>query len=84
METAKSANAAAVVAQRAPDSYPDVVAGLFADQPEEGTTGLTDEQIAAIAVDAGVPESVTEAKLNPPAETSNPADTWARNWNGRY
>jgi protein-disulfide isomerase len=56
----RAANAAAVVADRDPDHYADFVSALFADQPEEGTAGLTDAQIAEVAADVGVPADVTE------------------------
>jgi protein-disulfide isomerase len=56
----RAANAAAVVAEQDPDHYADFVAALFADQPEEGSAGLTDAQIADVAVDAGVPADVAE------------------------
>jgi protein-disulfide isomerase len=56
----RAANAVAVVADRDPEHYPDFLAALFADQPEEGTAGLTDEQIAEIAAEVGVPADVTE------------------------
>ncbi len=56
----RAANAAAVVAERDPEHYADFVTALFADQPAEGTAGLTDEEIADVAADAGVPAEVTE------------------------
>ena len=49
----RSANAAACVANYAPDSYYDVNAALFQRQPEEQTEGLTDEQLIALVEDAG-------------------------------
>jgi protein-disulfide isomerase len=55
----RAANAAAVVADRDPDHYADFVTALFADQPEEGSAGLTDAQIADVATGAGVPADVT-------------------------
>ncbi|MGO1316082.1 MAG: DsbA family protein [Cellulomonadaceae bacterium] len=54
----RSAAAAAWVADRAPEGFADFNAALFEKQPEEGTTGLTNAQIEAVAVDAGVPEDV--------------------------
>ncbi|MDE0573712.1 DsbA family protein [Demequina sp. B12] len=54
----RSANAAATVADRAPESFLDFVEALYLNQPAENTEGLTDEQIEQIAIDAGVPEGV--------------------------
>lgn len=50
----RSANAAACVANYAPDSFYDVNAALLDQQPEEQTEGLTDEQLTALIADAGV------------------------------
>jgi protein-disulfide isomerase len=44
----RAANAAACVAQESPDSFFAVNRALFAKQPEEGTPGLTDEQLARV------------------------------------
>ncbi|PZE81753.1 hypothetical protein DEI91_12705 [Curtobacterium sp. MCBD17_032] len=44
----RAANAAACVAQESPDSFFAVNRALFAAQPEEGTPGLTDEQLADV------------------------------------
>ncbi|WP_181429243.1 thioredoxin domain-containing protein [Curtobacterium sp. MCSS17_008] len=41
----RAANAAACVADRSPDQFFAVNQALFARQPEEGTTGLTDAQL---------------------------------------
>lgn len=57
----RSANAAAVVADQAPEAFVGFVEGMFDNQPEEGSEGLTDEQIAAIAVEAGVPQDVADS-----------------------
>lgn len=56
----RAANAAATVASDAPTAYVAFLEGMFANQPEEQTTGLTDEQIASIALDAGVPQEVVD------------------------
>lgn len=56
----RAANAAATVASEAPDAFVPFVEGLFAQQPEENTEGLTDDEIAQIAVDAGVPQEVAD------------------------
>lgn len=56
----RAAQAAAVVADAAPEQFVAFQEALFANQPEENTPGLTDEQIAQIAVDAGVPQDVAD------------------------
>ena len=56
----RAAEAAAVVADGAPEQFVDFWAALFANQPEEDTPGLSDEEIAAIALDVGVPQDVVE------------------------
>ncbi len=50
----RSANAAACVANYSPNNYFDFSAQLFADQPKEGTEGLTDAQLANLAKGAKV------------------------------
>jgi protein-disulfide isomerase len=50
----RSANAAACVANFDPNSFLDVNAALFANQPAEGAVGLTDAQITSILSKAGV------------------------------
>ena len=57
----RAANAAATVADRAPDRFLTFSAALFAEQPAEQTPGLSDEQIAALARNAGVPDGVGTA-----------------------
>ena len=52
----RAANAAACVADTSPDSFFDFNALLFENQPEEGTTGLTNDEIKALADEAGVVE----------------------------
>jgi protein-disulfide isomerase len=54
----RSANAIATVADRAPDKLLAFNGALFASQPEESTSGLTDDQIATLATSAGVPADV--------------------------
>ncbi|MBD8079085.1 DsbA family protein [Cellulosimicrobium arenosum] len=54
----RAASAAGFVADRAPEALSDFNAILFANQPEEGTATLTDEQIADLAEQAGVPSDV--------------------------
>ena len=54
----RAANAIATVADAAPDRAWEFHAALYAHQPAEGSEGLSDEQIAAIAADVGVPDDV--------------------------
>lgn len=57
----RTANAIATVANGAPEQVWDFHAALYANQPEEGTDGLDDDEIAEIAADAGVPADVVSA-----------------------
>ncbi len=50
----RAANAAACVAEYAPDDFFDFNAALFADQPEQGSPGLSDEEILDRAASADV------------------------------
>jgi protein-disulfide isomerase len=54
----RAASAAAWVADRAPEQFSAFHDAMFANQPEEQTPGLSDEQIAQIAEQAGVPADV--------------------------
>lgn len=56
----RAANAFAVVADEDPENAVAFLTALYENQPEEGTTGLTDAEIADLAVEVGVPEAVTE------------------------
>jgi protein-disulfide isomerase len=56
----RSAQAAAVVADAAPEQFLAFWQALFDNQPAENTPGLSDEEIAGIAVDAGVPQAVAD------------------------
>ncbi|PJJ61956.1 DsbA family protein [Compostimonas suwonensis] len=49
----RAANAAACVANFSPDSFYAVNAALFANQPEEGTAGLSNDEIKKVVADAG-------------------------------
>lgn len=57
----RAANAMATVADRAPGSVWAFNTELFNNQPEEGTRGLSDDQIAELAVKAGVTKDVADA-----------------------
>ncbi len=50
----RAANAMYCVAEADPDAAVPFMQAMFEGQPDENTTGLTDEQILAIASDAGV------------------------------
>jgi protein-disulfide isomerase len=56
----RSANAAAVVAAEAPEQFLAFHEAMFAGQPEEGSAGLTDDEIIQIAKDAGVADAVAD------------------------
>ncbi|MCU1406381.1 MAG: hypothetical protein JWQ43_2684 [Glaciihabitans sp.] len=49
----RSANAAACVANFDPDKYLAVNDALFANQPKENTTGLTDDELVSLVASAG-------------------------------
>lgn len=52
--SSRSANAAACVANYSPDAFYDFNSLMFANQPKEGTEGLTNEQILVLAKRANV------------------------------
>ena len=54
----RSVTAAALVADRAPEAFVAFNSALFANQPAEGTAGLSDAEIADLARGAGVPDDV--------------------------
>lgn len=56
----RSASAAGVVADQAPEFYLDFTNILFANQPAENTPGLDDATIASLAVEVGVPQEVAD------------------------
>lgn len=56
----RAANAVVTVAESEPDKLLAVNAALYDQQPKEGTTGLSDEQIAGVARSTGVSESTIE------------------------
>lgn len=57
----RAANAVATVVDKAPGSVWALTTALYAHQPEEGSTGLTDGQIADLARDVGISEDVVGA-----------------------
>jgi len=68
----RSASAAALIAEEAPDKFLAFTKAMFANQPSEGSSGLSEKEIQGIATDAGVPDAVV-AKIPDLAYTS-----WAR------
>ena len=56
----RAASAAALVADEAPDQFAAFSEQLFAEQPDEGTNGLTNAEVADIARAAGVPDAVAD------------------------
>lgn len=56
----RAANAVATVGDRAPEQLLPFHNSLFVNQPEEGSSGLTDRQLAERAKAAGVPDAVVE------------------------
>ncbi|NTW42761.1 MAG: disulfide bond formation protein DsbA, partial [Cellulomonadaceae bacterium] len=56
----RSAVAAAAVADGAPESFIAFNDAMFANQPEENTTGLSDDEIAQLALDAGISQDVVD------------------------
>jgi len=69
----RSATAAAFVASEAPEEFVAFVDAMFANQPEEGTPGLSDAEIADVAREAGVPEDVA-AQIESSAYLGSGAD----------
>jgi protein-disulfide isomerase len=57
----RSANDAAVVADKAPDKFVAFSSALYDNQPAENSQGLSDAEIAKVAQGAGVPQSVIDA-----------------------
>lgn len=56
----RATNAFVTAATDAPEAALDLLELLFDNQPAEGGPGLTDEEIAALAVEAGVPQEVAD------------------------
>ncbi|WP_165962789.1 DsbA family protein [Occultella glacieicola] len=61
MYSTRAANAFATVASDEPAMALPFAEALFANQPAEGGPGLTDDEIAAIAVEAGVSQEVADS-----------------------
>lgn len=57
----RAAQAVAVVADQAPEQFTAFYRALFENQPAENTPGLSDDEIAAIAVGVGVPQEVADS-----------------------
>jgi protein-disulfide isomerase len=57
----RAANAVSTVADRAPEQMLPFNNSLFVDQPAEGSSGLSDDQLAARALASGVPQAVVDA-----------------------
>jgi len=60
----RAANAVAVVAEKDPSHMLDFISALYANQPQENTTGLDDATIAQIAEGVGVPTEVAASFKN--------------------
>ncbi|MFF2271328.1 DsbA family protein [Agromyces sp. NPDC058136] len=56
----RAANAAACVADNSPETFLDFNALLFANQPEEGSTGLTNDELKGFVKEAGGASSINE------------------------
>ena len=56
----RAANAMATVVDGAPEQVRPFHEALFREQPEEGTRGLSDNRIAELAKEAGVPQEVVD------------------------
>ena len=55
----RAANATAIVADQSPENLTAFITAMYEDQPAEGTSGLSDAEIADIAEGVGVPAAVT-------------------------
>ena len=79
----RAANAAACVADSSPDQYYAYNTVLFENQPEEGTEGLSDEELIALTKEAGVTNAGTIADCIDEQKFKNwVADARARAQNG--
>ncbi|WP_166850630.1 thioredoxin domain-containing protein [Isoptericola sp. BMS4] len=66
----RSAAASAYVADQAPEAFAEYNALLFANQPAENSEGLTDEQLASYAEEAGADSSIADAIADGTARTT--------------
>ena len=60
----RAANAAACVADSSPDSFFDYNAILFENQPEEGSTGLTNDELKSLAEEVGRQQPVDDREVH--------------------
>ncbi|MFJ5862480.1 DsbA family protein [Pseudarthrobacter sp. NPDC092439] len=51
--SSRAANAAACVVNESPEKYADFINALFADQPAEGTAGISDDDLKKMATEVG-------------------------------
>lgn len=65
--SSRAANAAAAVANSHPDKYADFVAALYAQQPAEGSAGLSDQKLKDIAkgLGADISQAVDDKTYRP-------------------
>ena len=56
----RAANAAACIANHAPNEFFDFHEALFANQPEEGTPGLTDDELIELTRSVGVTSTLVD------------------------
>lgn len=56
----RSAQAAAYIADADPENFLAFHEAMFANQPAENTAGLSDDEIAALAVEAGVAQTIAD------------------------
>ena len=65
--SSRSANAAACVADKAPEKYAEYVDVLFANQPAEGGAGLSDDKLKSLAsdIDADINSCVDDKTFRP-------------------
>ncbi len=60
----RAGNALAVVADQDGEHFTAFLTALYANQPAEGSEGLTDDEIADLAVGVGVPQDVADQFLS--------------------
>ena len=62
--SSRAANAVACVAENEPDSFWDAHATLFANQPDEGTSGLSNSEIIGLFEGAGITSEAVASCIN--------------------